>query len=293
MTKFICFMTVLTVCFFWAFYGGRKDSALADLLAEFECENIDELKSVLKGNTGGKGADGDSHISSAFTGLIYSITADAATVIDYIGVSPNVEIPASYKGVNVTAIGSRAFYGMAYITQITIPDTVTSFGSSAFTNCTGLTAMTLPDNLSTIGANVFQGCTGLTAINFPDNLQRIESRAFYGCTGLRDVKLPDSLTPCAIWDGTFLNCTGLKSIIIPANLVAVGDYAFGDCLSLTEIFYGGANKTAWNEIVVNIGSGNNALSTATIYYYSETRPTPVAGEKYWYYGADGVPAVWA
>jgi hypothetical protein len=56
---------------------------------------------------------------------------------------------------------------------------------------------------------------------------------------------------------------------------------------LTRVFYGGETVTAWDEITK--GSGNDPLTNATCYYYSETQP---AGAGNFWRFVDGVPTVW-
>jgi hypothetical protein len=53
--------------------------------------------------------------------------------------SGNVEIPATYNGEAVVAIGNNAFENQVGITGVTVPNTVTSIGESAFSGCSNLT----------------------------------------------------------------------------------------------------------------------------------------------------------
>ncbi|MFR1555222.1 MAG: leucine-rich repeat domain-containing protein, partial [Coriobacteriales bacterium] len=155
-------------------------------------------------------------------------------------------------------------------TSISIPDSITSIDSFAFSDCTSLTSITLSDNVTFIGHHSFSSCTSLTSIILPDKVVAIIFEAFRGCSGL-------------------------TSIILPESLVSIGDRAFEDCSGLTRVYYKGT-KAEWDEISVD--SGNEALQSATIYYYSETKP-PLNGDgtaydgNYWRYAADGVtPVIW-
>ena len=121
----------------------------------------------------------------------------------------------------------------------------------------------------------------------------IGERAFAECISLTSIALPDGII--SVEHSTFVYCSGLTSIILPESLVSIGNWAFEDCSALTSVYYKGT-KAEWDEI--SIGSTNEALQSATIYYYSETKP-PLNGDgtaydgNYWRYAADGVtPVIW-
>ena len=110
---------------------------------------------------------------------------------------------------------------------------------------------------------------------------------------MTSISIPDGVT--SIDYQTFSGCIRLTSITLPESLVSIGDRAFEDCSALTSVYYKGT-KAEWDEISVD--SGNEALQSATIYYYSETKP-PLNGDgtaydgNYWRYAADGVtPVIW-
>ena len=156
------------------------------------------------------------------------------------------------------------------MTSISIPDGVTSIDFLTFADCSSLTSITLPENLVSIGNLAFQDCSSLTSISLPDGVTSIDYQTFSGCIRLTSITLPESL-------------------------VSIGDRAFEDCSALTSVYYKGT-KAEWDEISVD--SGNEALQSATIYYYSETKP-PLNGDgtaydgNYWRYAADGVtPVIW-
>ena len=169
---------------------------------------------------------------------------------------------------------------------------VTEIGKDAFSHC-GIISVALPAGVTSIGFCAFSACFSLTSISIPEGLISIDGAAFAGCSGLTSVSLPDGLT--SIGQSTFYECKGLTSLSLPESLASIGDRAFEDCSALTSVYYKGT-KAEWDEI--SIGSTNEALQSATIYYYSETKP-PLNGDgtaydgNYWRYAADGVtPVIW-
>ena len=169
---------------------------------------------------------------------------------------------------------------------------VTEIGKDAFSHC-GIISVALPAGVTSIGFCAFSACFSLTSISIPEGLISIDGAAFAGCSGLTSVSLPDGLT--SIGQSTFYECKGLPSLSLPESLVSIGDRAFDGCSALTSVYYKGT-KAEWDEI--SIGSTNEALQSATIYYYSETKP-PLNGDgtaydgNYWRYAADGVtPVIW-
>ncbi|MEE3464445.1 MAG: leucine-rich repeat domain-containing protein, partial [Candidatus Enteromonas sp.] len=130
----------------------------------------------------------------------------------------------------------------------------------------------------------FDNCISLESISIPDSVKSIGAYGFGGCKKLTSISIPDSVT--SIGEGAFNNCSSLSSVIIPGSVASIGDYAFYNCSSLAEVFYAGS-AADWSSITV--GEGNDHLTSATRYFYSEEEPTESGN--YWHY-VDGVPTVW-
>ena len=178
-----------------------------------------------------------------------------------------VEIPATYGGYTITAIGESAFNNSKHVTAVTIPSTVTSIGASAF-RYTKITAIRIPSSVTSVGnyafANctalsdvtwstkaekimpyVFMGCTGLTSMEIPSNVTYIGMQSFKG-SGLTEITVPDSVIN--IMDGAFEN-TPLKKAVIGKN-VAYMEGIFVGCNQLEELtvpFVGSNLNTGWNK----------------------------------------------
>jgi hypothetical protein len=126
--------------------------------------------------------------------------------------------------------------------------------------------------------------TSLTTVIVSDGVTSIGYYAFSCCSSLESITIPDSVT--SIGHFAFSYCSSLSSVIIPDSVTSTGDGALDNCPSLAEIFYAGS-AAGWSSIAIN--GGNDQLTSATRYFYSEEEPTESGN--YWHY-VDGVPTVW-
>jgi len=157
-----------------------------------------------------------------------------------------------------------------------IADGVTSIPSYFFKGRVGLTGVTIPSSVTSIGDGAFEGCVNLTSVTISSGTVSIGEGAFEGCSKLTDIILPSSLI--SIGNNAFYDCGALTSIILPSSVTSIGDNAFYDT-ALTTVYYCG-DGTEFGYIAV--GTGNDELIYADVYYYSETRPAAGA-YGYWYY----------
>ncbi len=151
-----------------------------------------------------------------------------------------VVIPAMFGDRTVTTIGDDAFYNLAAIVEVTIPDTITTIGKHAFAGCTELTVVNLPASVVTIGEAAFAKCTKLTTLNDADHplpaLETIGDKAFWECTALTTInggKLPETLKE--IGAAAFWGCAALTSVEFPASVEKIGDLAYYNCTGLESI----------------------------------------------------------
>lgn len=184
-------------------------------------------------------------------------TFEDGTVTGYTGEETDVVIPSTYSlddegnpidgtDIQVTAIGSKAFYEKIKITSVVIPEGVTEImaGNSqtgAFKTCYNMTSVTLPSTLTTIGAYAFRNCSKLASIELPSELITIGGSAFMACTGLTSIEIPDKVT--GIGTSAFNGCTGLTSIEISDNVQTLGASVFQGCTALTRIILGSGVQT--------------------------------------------------
>lgn len=124
----------------------------------------------------------------------------------------------------------------------------------------------------------------LTTIKIPQSVTEIGENAFSYCSMLTEISLPDGIAELPI--NALLYCTKLENITLPNTLKKIEKFALHGSKALKNVYFNGT-AAEWESI--EIGTDNEPLSTATIYYYSETQPT--TSGNYWHY-VDGVPTVW-
>ncbi len=233
------------------------------------------------------------------------------------GLLENILLPEG-----VTSIGAAAFRECEALTSFIIPSSVTSVGDSAFFGCGKLASVTIPNNITSIGNDAFERCINLesvyitdiaswctirfggpsanplyyadflylnespiTDLVIPKGVTSIEDDAFSDYTDLTSISLPDGLT--SIGYRSFYCCYKPTSIIIPGSVTTIKEEAFFSWNKLSTVYYEGTAGD-WDDISIDLG--NDCLTSATRYYYSEAQPSDTTYQ-YWHY-VDGVPTVW-
>ena len=160
-----------------------------------------------------------------------------------------ITIPSTIDGLPVTTIGERAFYSFfskAYITGITIPDSVTTIGEGAFESCEDLESIAVSNthpvyafidgvlfNKKEKSLHTYLMANRISNYTVPKGIITIGEGAFIGCKNLESITIPNSVT--TIGEGAFESCNDLKSITIPDSVTTIGKSAFEGCEDLESI----------------------------------------------------------
>ena len=180
--------------------------------------------------------------------------------------SGHLDIPSTYRGKPVTAIGNRAFVECTKLTSITIPSTVTSIGYRAFWRCISITSITIPQGVTSIGVEAFCNCNGLDSIIISDSVTSIGVAAFWNTSYYNNENNWENnilyignhliegqsamIEQYVIKDGTkviadnaFESFQEMTYLRIPGSVTTIGDYAFNDCSGLTDLTIPGSVTT--------------------------------------------------
>lgn len=160
---------------------------------------------------------------------------------------------------------------------------LTRLDKGAFRYCTNLVSITLPF----VGATK-EGTTD-TYFGYIFGASRHTKNSNY---------VPESLTTVITTDGTSIGdyalygCSNLINITIPESGNSIGFFTFAYCTGLETVYYGGTVEK-WAEI--SIGSNNELLTGASLYYFSDEYPfsDEMIDGNFWHYDeATGEIVIW-
>lgn len=254
---------------------------------------------------------------SGTEGLAYGLESDHYR-LEGLGAVPNgshIEIASYVNAYPVTEIASNAFPNNT-IKSIRVPATIDKFGENAF-GWFGKVDTVFVDDVAKWAAATFEGSGSPVTtetkkiyikdvysdtLTIPEGVTKISKRAFMHWKQFKSILLPESLEE--ICETAFQYCSGLETLTIPAGVKSVGLAAIDRCTSLKTVLFEGKPElmessifdrdTALTDIYVKWGMNEIpgapwAAPNATVWYYSESKPT-VKGD-YWHY-VDGVPSKW-
>ena len=210
---------------------------------------------------------------------------------------------------SLTQLNWGIFAYCSSLSSITIPNSVTYISGYAFQYCTSLMSITIPNTITEIGYGVFYGCESLVDVALSNQLETIPDYAFCNCYSLESIYIPESVR--YIQYAAFAYCTSLTLLDIPNTVEYINNYVIESYSSPTISIVIGPTVTSMSSYSIchyngstNIffkgtqsdwGNYSNsyyltyALSSYTIYYYSEYQPT--SSGNYWRY-VNGVPEIW-
>ena len=132
----------------------------------------------------------EEELKNAHFDMVENADGRSFTVRTFIrGALTDVEVPAEFRDLPVTAIGDRAFYDCRGLTSVVLPDTVQVIGDEAFSRCIDLNVLTLGNGVVRIGKSAFYR-TAIETLTIPDTIEEIGKFAVLSCTALRTVYVP-------------------------------------------------------------------------------------------------------
>ena len=160
------------------------------------------------------------------------------------GVTTLLEIPSTYQGKPVTAIGDYAFYCYSDVTDLVISDNVGSIGDHAFSGCSSIAKITMPISAYPESEDSFSDCFNVylvtltkgTGVEHDYTLSTYKWTPWY----IRSHYAYEEV-PCSIQSGL----SPLKNpsrghsngiiIVIDDEVTTIGDYTFYDCSGMVLI----------------------------------------------------------
>lgn len=94
-----------------------------------------------------------------------------------------------------------------------------------------ITDVTVPDSVTEIQDGAFYNCYSLKNVKIGNNVKKVGNKAFYDCEALTEVELANRTAE--IGDSAFANCSGLKDIYISKSAQTLGETIFDGCDDLT------------------------------------------------------------
>ena len=197
----------------------------------------------------------------------------AIEIVEYTGVSKDIEIPSSIDSKIVISVGKDAFKGKG-LTNVILPVELEEIGVSAFygNNLTGISlpeslrnigeasfaynrieTIDLPINVSGIGNSAFSN-NRLLVLSLPENIEYIGSSSFAGNL-ITEITFNEKLKEI----GSFaFSGNELESIVIPSSVEKIDAYAFNGNL-IKEVII------PRNLRLISVGLfGNNQLEDVVI-----------------------------
>ena len=152
----------------------------------------------------------------------------------------------------------------------------------------------IPNGVTTIGNGIFQFNNSITSVVIPDSVTTIGDNAFDQCESLKTVTFGTNSQLTTIGGSAFSFCPNIESISISDSVTSIGKNAFYYCNALSTVYYGGTAEE-WADVSID-STGNDKLTSATVYYYSETEPALNEDEtaydgNYWHF-VEGEIVIW-
>ena len=231
---------------------------------------------------------------------VYSTKGLKLVIGEHVEAIPSSFMHSSYLTVidasnakSLKTIGTKAFYGLSHLTNVTLSSSIETIGESAFDgNSLMELDMSVLTNLKTIGIYAFEDCSSIDNITIGENVTSIGNKAFSGCSNVAIIYYNAENSSISEYSFTNLGknvfeTNGLKLVVgetvevIPSkfmknsyltnidaskatSLKTICENAFSSCSYLSKISFGNSVKTIDNYAF----NGCNKLET--VYYYGSS-----------------------
>ena len=185
---------------------------------------------------------------------------------------------------NLETIGSQAFWGSEYLTEIALPARFTGYSTSLFNVCNSLTKFTVAEANTEYAAvngllyskdlhtliRVPGGVSG--ALTTAEGVTEIYGCAFEHCKKLTSVTLSEGVTTIG---GSAFSYSAVETVSLPASLTTISQSAFNNADALENVYYAGT-KVDWSH--VQVGEQNGSILSLIIHCQDgDIIPQPITG----------------
>ncbi len=259
--------------------------------------------------------------SSTLTGMILP---EGMTTVGYRAFGGCVSLTSVTLPDSLTRIDGEAFAGCGKIGEVRLGSSLTTIGERAFEGVSAPIVWCDNPTIQTIGGASFAGYLG-TSIVFPDSVTAIGGSALSDCPNLQILQIPfvggkredtGGSTDCFghlfsggvdVWDQGDVIPASLKTVIFHGDGIHTRDFmdaqietivlgkdvlsisisGFENVTTLRNVYYEGSSAE-W----ATVNNQSAEVSAATLWFYSEEKPTDTAGH-YWHYDEAGGIVRWS
>ena len=167
---------------------------------------------------------------------------------------------------SVKTIGSNAFHGSTYLTNVDISMTdssLNSIGSYAFYNCISMNSITIPNSVTNIGSAAFNNCNNLTNVIFGLSCEDITfgTDVFYGVNHDISFWYPSSISgelfqTNVTSNNSDLSYSNFRPYITRSEILELSDYKLYYNTILNQNFYDWKNITLTSLTVASTDISN-------------------------------------
>lgn len=241
-------------------------SAVEEETTDTEPEVVSSVNLLATTTTTATGSFTDGVVGGS---IEYTIDDAGITITKAVGNVVSAVIPEEIDGVEVIAIGEKAFYQSDCkntLMEVVLPDTITSIGKNAFKDRVQLVTINMPSSLQVLGDSAFSGCTRLKSVDMsnitltemgtgvfencstltgvntggdtscfylPGGLTTLPKNTFKGCSRLQNVAGLEGIQK--IDEGAFMNCEFFDQIYIPSSVTEIAKSAFSGCTRMVTV----------------------------------------------------------
>ena len=183
-------------------------------------------------------------------------TIDLSSMVPQENYPKYIEIPQTYKGMEIENVSGIVFANKTDIKKVKISANIKYIEFQTFQSCENLISVDLPDSVTSIGFSAFYGTKSLQFIDLPASLESIDENAFMD-SGLLEITIPGGVK--TIPENTFSGCNNLTSVVLEEGVEEIKSKAFNSNWNLIDITIPKTVTKIENNAFANCDKMNNIV----------------------------------